>query len=115
MILRGGFWEEVVEVFIDPDGDGKEYAELEVNPLNVVVDLKVSAKPEGGVGWSSMKWDIEGLKTAVAVYGTVNEREDRDQGWTVEIAIPWTGLKDVPPGITHTMCADCEALFYGRE
>lgn len=92
--------EEVVEVFIDPDGDGKEYAELEVNPLNAVVDLKVSAKPEGGVGWSSMEWDIEGLKTAVAVYGTVNEREDRDQGWTVEIAIPWTGLKDIPPGIT---------------
>jgi len=47
-----------------------------------------------------MEWDIEGLKTAVAVFGTVNERDDRDQGWTVEIAIPWTGLKDIPPGIT---------------
>ena len=39
--------EEVVEVFIDPDGDGKRYLELEVNPLNAVVDLLIySVSPE---------------------------------------------------------------------
>jgi len=85
--------EEVVEVFLDPDGDGENYAELEVSPNNTVVDLKiVRLKP-----WKSeLSWDIAGLKTAVQVKGTVNKREDVDEGWTVEIAIPWASLEDIP-------------------
>jgi hypothetical protein len=38
------------------------------------------------------KWDLPGLRTAVHVDGTPNDNSDRDRGWTVEIAIPWTGL-----------------------
>jgi hypothetical protein len=38
------------------------------------------------------RWDLPGLRTAVHVDGTVNDNRDRDRGWTVEIAIPWTGL-----------------------
>jgi hypothetical protein len=83
--------EEVVEAFIDPDGDGRDYLELEVNPLNAVVDLKIYAlEPE----WKADKdWDIAGLKTAVKVIGTVNDSLAVDQGWTVEIAIPWSAMK----------------------
>ena len=33
--------EEVVEVFIDPDGDQANYIELEINPLNTFLDLFV--------------------------------------------------------------------------
>lgn len=85
--------EEVVEVFLDPDGDGMNYAELEVSPNNTVVDLKiVSIKP-----WKSeIGWNMEGLQTAVLVRGTVNRRDDLDEGWTVEMAIPWASLSDVP-------------------
>ncbi len=84
--------EEVVEVFIDPDGDGKRYLELEVNPLNVVVDLLIySVSPE----WHSSKdWDIVGLKTAVQAHGTANDSLSLDQGWTAEIAIPWAAMAD---------------------
>lgn len=91
--------EEVVEVFIDPDGDAKNYLELEVNPLNVVVDLKIlQLKPE----WKSdIEWNIEGLKTAVKAHGTVNDSTDVDQGWTCEIAIPWTAFKDIPGASTE--------------
>ena len=32
--------EEVIEVFIDPDGDQKNYIEIEVNPRNVVFDVR---------------------------------------------------------------------------
>jgi hypothetical protein len=82
--------EEVVEVFIDPDGDGENYLELEVNPLNVVVDLKIhQLHPE----WkASIEWDIAGLQNAVRVQGTVNDSLSRDLGWTAEIAIPWTAM-----------------------
>jgi len=84
--------EEVVEVFIDPDGDGENYLELEVNPLNAVVDLKIyRLQPE----WkSSIPWDIAGLQTAVQVQGTVNDSLGQDLGWTVEIAIPWAATAD---------------------
>src|SRR5713226_2219292 len=33
--------EEVVEVFLDPHGNGQNYPELEVSPHNVVVDLLI--------------------------------------------------------------------------
>jgi hypothetical protein len=58
-------------------------------------------RPFGGVGFKNHprgsrigfgRWDLPGLKTAVHVDGTVNDNRDRDRGWTVEIAIPWTGL-----------------------
>jgi hypothetical protein len=82
--------EEVVEVFIDPDGDGRNCLELEVNPHNTVVDLNiVQLRPS----WKANKdWDAAGLKTAVETQGTVNDSLDQDQGWTVEIAIPWAAM-----------------------
>ena len=33
--------EEVVELFLDADGSGRNYAELEINPVNIVCDLRV--------------------------------------------------------------------------
>jgi hypothetical protein len=84
--------EEVVEVFIDPDGDGRDYLELEVNPLNTVVDLRIRGLEPA---WdSSIPWDIRGLQSAVQVYGTVSDSASSDLGWSVEIAIPWSAMAD---------------------
>ena len=74
--------EEVVEVFLDPDGDGRNYAELEVSPHNVVVDLLI-AQPGGGSG-PGRRWDVADLQTAVT---------RNDAGWVCEIAIPWRALE----------------------
>ena len=35
--------EEVVEIFLDADGSGRNYAELEISPANVVCDLRVAS------------------------------------------------------------------------
>lgn len=75
--------EEVVELFLDPDGDGRDYPELEVSPHNIVVDLLIPAPGEVPAS-EAKKWDIEGLQTAVGKQGP---------GWTVEIAIPWASLE----------------------
>ena len=75
--------QEVVEVFLDPDGDSKNYMELEVSPNNVVVDLMVPA-PGGGSADDWKKWDMEGLQSAVKI--------QKGEGWTVEIAMPWASL-----------------------
>ena len=39
-------------------------------------------------------WDFPGLKSGVFVDGTINDDSDRDRGWTVEMALPWNGMKD---------------------
>ena len=48
--------------------------------------------PRGG-RWGFREWDLKGMKTAVKVNGTANKSEDLDEGWNVEIAIPWSGMK----------------------
>jgi Carbohydrate family 9 binding domain-like len=96
------FHDNDFEVFLDPDGDGQLYGELELNALNTTWDLLLP-KPYKDGGRAVDAWEIAGLKTAVHVDGTLNDPTDSDRGWTVEIAWPWKGLKElagcpVPPG-----------------
>jgi hypothetical protein len=51
-----------------------------------------------GERWGFLDWDLPGLRTAVHVDGTVNQRDDTDRGWTVELAFPWKGLADLADG-----------------
>ncbi len=79
------------EVFIDPDGDCLNYVELEINALNTVWDLLLSA-PYRNNGLALHDWDIPGLQHAVHLNGTLNNASDTDQGWSVELAIPWESI-----------------------
>lgn len=80
------------EVFIDPDGDNHLYYELEINALGTEWDLLL-VKPYRDGAPAVNAWDIQGLKTAVHVDGTINDATDTDRGWSVEIAIPWDVLE----------------------
>jgi len=91
------FHENDFEIFIDPDGDTHEYYELEINALNTVWDLML-LRPYRDSGAALNAWDIAGLKTAVRVRGSLNRPGDRDEGWSVEIAMPWKILKEAAPG-----------------
>lgn len=82
------------EVFIDPDGDALDYYELEINALGTEFDLFLP-RPYNRKGKANVAWDMVGLRTAVALDGTLNDPSDEDRGWTVEIAIPWSALR--PP------------------
>src|ERR1035438_9233267 len=84
------------EVFLNPSGDSRNYFEFEINALNTSWDLFL-AKPYKEGGKADDSWDIPGLRTAVAVQGTLNDPRDRDHGWTVEIAIPWTAYASRAP------------------
>lgn len=79
------------EVFLDPDGDGKNYFEIEVNAFNTVFDLMLD-KPYRSGGNFFTQWNCPGLKTAVRCAGTLNDATDKDSGWTVEMAIPRKAL-----------------------
>src|SRR5690349_10601089 len=84
------------EVFLNPSGDGRNYFEFEINALNTGWDLFLP-KPYREGGKADNSWEIAGLKTAVAIDGTLNNPEDRDRGWSVEIAIPWTAFASRAP------------------
>ena len=80
------------EVFVDPTGDTHNYYELEINALNTAWDLFVS-KPYRNSNVVLNDWNITGLKSAVKVNGTINNPNDIDKGWVLEIAIPWAAYK----------------------
>lgn len=83
--------EDVVEAFLDPDGDLKTYIELEVSPKNVTFDASFDAENGRPLGSDEARnWTCEGMRTAV----TVNET---DQRWSVEIAVPFASLDRPTP------------------
>lgn len=87
------FHDNDFEVFIDPDGDNHEYYEFEMNALNTGWDLFL-LKPYKDGGPADNSWEIPGLKTAVHIDGTLNDPSDKDNYWSVEIAIPWSVLAE---------------------
>jgi hypothetical protein len=46
-----------------------------------------------GMRWGFFPWRFPGLQMGVQVDGTLDRRDDIDRGWTVEVALPWEGLK----------------------
>lgn len=108
-----------VELFIaGPDA----YYEFEINAFNTCYEvffawddtfakaglakhpefLGAKLVPFNGVGFSNhprgrrtgnFNHTFPGMKTAVHVDGTVNNDTDRDRGWTVELAFPWSNMK----------------------
>ena len=94
-----------VELMIDPDGDGdmKDYYEIQINPQNLVFKSQFDTlqKPSGGPNgpFGHEEWDAK-MKTAVVVKGTLDKEGDKDEGYHVEVAIPWASLskaKKTPP------------------
>ena len=85
------------EVFIDPDGDTHNYYELEVNAFGTLWDLMLP-KPYRDGGPPIDAWDIRGVRAGIDVQGTLNDPRDPDEGWTVEVAMPWSILEEAAPG-----------------
>jgi len=82
------------EIFIDPNSDSHEYYEIELAPMNVLWDLYlITAYKDMTEGMlPDQAWNLNGMKSAVWVNGTINDPRDTDQGWSVEFAIPWSEL-----------------------
>jgi hypothetical protein len=78
-------WEEqVVEIYIDENGDLRNYREFEINPRGTVIDLLI---PKAGhqSDWRAVaRWNAEGWRTATRVYANAAR-----PFWVVEMAFPW--------------------------
>ena len=66
---------------------------LKMNAINKIFDLFLP-KPYRNGGDALIGWDVEGLKSGVEVIGTLNNPNDKDKGWTVEMAIPLKSFAD---------------------
>jgi hypothetical protein len=87
------FYNNDFEVFIDPDSDTFNYYELEINALNTAWDLFLSKPYRENDNVVLNDWNIPGLKSAVKIKGTLNNPNDTDEGWVLEMAIPWASYK----------------------
>jgi len=98
--------DDVLEVFLKPDPDKEPYYNFEINALGTVYDalnLKRGAGGGGHIRWKM--WNCEGLKIGVHIEGTINNPEDEDEFWQLEVAIPFASLPTLggkPPGAGDT-------------
>jgi hypothetical protein len=109
--------QEVVEIFVNPSGDLVNYFEFEVSPRNVVWDGKIY-NPDGTPTKNTRfdaSWNCDGLRTAVRVVGTLDDRTDRDQMWSVEIAIPLGAIADKPPADRERWRANLYRIDRGKK
>lgn len=84
--------EETVEIMIDADGSGSTYYELQLNAANVVYDAYFPERRKD----RDLDWDSK-IISAASVDGTRNKRDDKDKGYTVELAVPLSSIKDARP------------------
>jgi hypothetical protein len=68
-----------------------------------------------GLRWAFLDWDLPGLQTAVQIQGALNDPTTVSTGWTVEMALPWQGMRwlangrALPPHV-----GDEWRIFFGR-
>ncbi|MEM2163957.1 MAG: carbohydrate-binding family 9-like protein [Candidatus Bathyarchaeia archaeon] len=113
------------EIFIDPDGDTLNYYEFEVNALNTryevfwarpYYDIERKMWIDASEAGANFSWDLVGIKHAVQIYGTLNFHEDVDRGWSVEVALPWAGMRDLTRGSLPPKPGDVWRInFYCQE
>ncbi|MBE7482144.1 MAG: carbohydrate-binding family 9-like protein [Polyangiaceae bacterium] len=98
---------DTVEIMVDPDGDGdnKDYYEIQVNPEGLVFDSQFddynSPKKDPDGPFGHQEWEAK-LKSGIVVNGTLDKPGDKDEGYVVELAIPWKSFgkaKAAPPKI----------------
>lgn len=68
-----------------------------------------------GARWAFLDWDLQGIRWAVHVEGTINDDSVVDKGWTAEIAFPWESMKDLAHGRSlPPEPGDIWRIFFGR-
>jgi hypothetical protein len=80
---------DVFELFFKPAEDKPAYYEFQVNAAGTILDMLIPTPNSGG--YNRYKSDgVFHVDAKVRLRGTLNQRKDRDEGWSVEGRIPWT-------------------------
>lgn len=94
--------QEVLELFVFGDAGRRDYLELQVSPRGVTFDARFAQYRKGDEAWDGT-W-----QAAVDLRGTVEDRRDRDEGWSAELAVPWAEICEhtevtCPPAAGQTL------------
>lgn len=82
--------DDLVEIFIDPDGDGQNYIEIGVNAFSTNYDMLIKCISRECGGWkTSVSFDISGLEAVSKI---------TPEGFCTEIKIPFSSLEKIQNG-----------------
>lgn len=84
--------EDVLEIFFKTDPQKEPYYNFETNALGTVYDAFNIRRQAAGSDHRWSKWNCEGMKVGVQIKGTLNNWEDEDEYWQLEVAIPFADL-----------------------
>lgn len=77
--------QDVVEIFIDEEGTGIHYLELEVSPKNIVFDAQIQNNGIDAIAATDLAWSFQNLQTSVEM--------NEDETMSVFIFIPAINFK----------------------
>jgi len=84
------YTDDLVEIFLDPDGDGTNYVEIGVNAFSTNYDLLLKCISAECGGWkTTMNFNITGLESVSKI---------NPNGYNVEIKIPFSSLLKIKNG-----------------
>lgn len=115
------YQQDVIELFIDPDGDGLYYYEFEWNCTGQVFDALVASAPgqplpAGASAQLDLSYTAVNSSWAVHPVGTPNQPGDTDSGLVAEIRIAWADLGHnngtLPPSTGDTLRLNAYRIEY---
>lgn len=107
------FYNNDFEIFMKPYEEASHYCEVEVNALGTVWDLLLlNAYREGGPIVND--WNMDGIEIGIHVDGTLNNPNDEDSLWSVEIGLPWSSLDELLYSKKHKIVPDPWRLNFSR-
>lgn len=102
------FSDDCVEIFILPDFRFRAYWEIVIAPNGCIFDATHTKDIGKWGGSADPAQDMKGLKHVQQVRGTLNMSEDTDEGYTVQMAIPFDEL----PGYTRSPARSGDKLYF---
>jgi hypothetical protein len=95
--------DDAVEVFLNPKPSQTGlYFGLEMNARAVLYDYLMYDSQ-----YAMKRFNLQGVQLATHMRGSLNVRGDEDQGWSLEVAIPWVNFEEFSkrpePGAVWTM------------
>jgi hypothetical protein len=88
--------DDCVEIFIKPGQDTDSYFGMEMNARGVLYDYFFPFPKD-----LDKNLNFDGVRLKTFMRGTLNKRDDQDQGWTLEVSIPFKNFaklaRQLPP------------------
>lgn len=96
------YQEDAVELFATPNPkDLSAYFGYEMNIKGTLLDYIAFDAGEHSTRSIHFEWQSEHVQIATTHNGTLNQHDDKDSGWTLEIAIPFANFRhlggQIPP------------------